>query len=1025
MTNRSERRLVTCLFVDVVGSTDLVGRIGPERMKRLLDSAFTRITELVSGHGGTIEKYVGDAVFALFGAPIAHSDDAPRALRAAMECVLWAQESTGRSLPLAIRVGVETGEALVDLHAVGTEQQRMVVGTCVNIAARLQQQAEPGQVLVGPGCHEATADTAEFEELGVRLVKGVGSIPAWRLGRVADSRQGPWLPFVGRQTELGQLQSAHARARSGQATLALIIGPPGQGKTRLAQEFVAAVSGEAQVLQARCRPGGETGSWTPTKQILAGDAPETSPAGVAARVNGLLDDPRERTRVAKALAHSAGLLVDDSLLSLRPAEREQEIAHAWRRYLHALGAVRPVVLWIEDVHWAEPQLVKLVDRLTLSQSLPLLVLMTGRPEFAGTAVLHPGDDRVFLELGPLDREASADLAHSAAAVDERVIERAEGHPLFIIELARSRLGSRVDLPLTVQAAIAARLDELGPLEQGLLQKASVVGDTFTVRDVALLGEREPAEVAGILARLAHLRHLYATTQQTYRFHHVLVHDVAYARLPIAERMHLHARYAREGVDPQETEALAHHWWEALRLPDADWVWEDAPEREEMRQEALHVHLAAGRRLSDRLDRERALEVYERALKLSRTPLEVATIETAIGLAYVRDGLGNEAWDHRLRAVAAYREAGADPPAAFYADMLEIPTQRWGFFRTLPPEDLVLRLLEEGQQIARKTQDMESLARLLIQHAYFASFDSKPVRAAVSLAETAPDPARFADAINRAATVFLQGGEIDVARTTYERANRLVVAGGRIDELDNLMWRTVLEFAAGNLDRAEQLADRLLEMSATSNAHWRSHARGTKALVLLGRGNWQALEAIARETSELVSANPGVGFCLVGAAAYAYGAAASIFAGRPLSEDLAAFAERCTPDSAVVQASTLVIPYAMADLGEFDARAMEAWRPGQRIWDQQMWDPHQVTLSIALTIRKRWDLLDAPLRKLEGVGKKGGRLCAALAAAIREEMAHAHGAPPPKHATLRDLGYLGVSELVSFRPGQFLEDGPSG
>lgn len=1012
----AEKRLVTCLFVDIVGSTELVGRIGAERMKRVLDEAFTQIRDLITAQGGTIEKYMGDAVFVLFGAPIAHANDAERALRAAEACVRWTERTVVRDVKVAVRVGVEMGEALVDLGAVEAERQRMAVGTSVNLAARLQQVAQPGQVLVGPDCHEATVDVAEFEDLGSRQLKGLGVLPVWRLIRVAEVRPAPTHPFVGRRTELERLRSAYARARSDRATLALVIGPPGQGKTRLAEEFVREVRGEARLLQARCRPGGEIGAWTPLKQLLAADVADAAPASIMKRIGALLEDSPEHTGVAATVAHSAGLLVDDRLLSLRPSEREQEIAQAWGRYFSALCLERPLVVWIEDVHWAEDNLVRLVDRLTLGQHLPLLVLMTGRPEFAGTAILRPGENRVFLELERLDPASARALGLSAGGVDEQAIERAEGHPLFIIELARSRLVFPGNLPVTVQAAIGARLDELEPRERELLQRASVVGETFSVRDAALLNERDPADVAGTLGRLAHLRYLHPF-EEAYRFHHILVRDVAYGRLPIAERMRLHARYAQEGVDPEDVEALSHHWWEALCPPDADWVWDGVAERDEMRQEALRAHLAAAHRISDRFNLEGALQVYRRALTLARDPIEVATIEAAVGLAYARDARGDEAWEHRLSAIAAYREAEREPPASLYADMLEIPTQLWGYFRALPPEEIVLRLLHEGQQVARATHDTLSLARLLVQEAQFGSFDPTLAHEAVRLAVTSADPAVFADVLQWAAAVYLQAGEVDLAGATYERMDRLVEAGGRVNHLLALMWRTVLAFVAGDLPRAEALAVQLREATASANTHWRTHATGAMGLVRLARGDWAAVETLARETAALVASQPDVGFCLIGAAAFAYGAMTNALARKPLPEQLTAFIERCVPESAAVRASTLLMPRVMAGEREIDPIAREAWRSDQRLcWNRQIWDPVGVTLAIALTILERWDDLEAPVRRLEEVSRKGGGLCGALAAAIREEMAAARSGPAPRHATLRELGYRGLSELLSFRPG---------
>src|SRR5712692_1147484 len=208
----SERRLVTCVFIDVVGSTDLVSRVGAERMRRLLDEAFAEISVRATAEGGTVEKYIGDEVFILFGAPVAHSDDAVRALRVAEACVEWVRAS---DTPLSIRVGVETGEALVDLASLDV-RQRMAVGTCVNVAARLQAHANTGEVMVGPTCRAATEDVAEYDEAKDVELKGLGRVKASRLGGLRTSTVSA-APFVGRDADLAVLRSAWSRAARGRA----------------------------------------------------------------------------------------------------------------------------------------------------------------------------------------------------------------------------------------------------------------------------------------------------------------------------------------------------------------------------------------------------------------------------------------------------------------------------------------------------------------------------------------------------------------------------------------------------------------------------------------------------------------------------------------------------------------------------------------------------------------------------------------------------------------------------------------
>ena len=251
---RLERRIVTALFVDVVGSTTLTLELGPERVKRALDRAFVELASLITAEGGTVEKYIGDAIHALFGVPATHPDDPQRALRAAHACVAWAA-SARTSVPLAVRAGVETGEAIIDLAATETERQQMSVGACVNVAARLQQLAEPGQVVVGPTCREANAEVAEFGGLGDVDLKGLGRVPAWRLVAIVRPHAGSRVPFVGREPELALLRLAYARARSGRGVLALVSGPPGQGKSRLVEELLPGLGAEPRVVKTRCQIG--------------------------------------------------------------------------------------------------------------------------------------------------------------------------------------------------------------------------------------------------------------------------------------------------------------------------------------------------------------------------------------------------------------------------------------------------------------------------------------------------------------------------------------------------------------------------------------------------------------------------------------------------------------------------------------------------------------------------------------------------------------------------------------------------
>ena len=974
------------MFIDIVGSTDLGQRLGPERMQRTLSEAFSELSRLAAAEGGTVEKYIGDEVFVLFGAPIAHSDDILRALRGAEASVRWARLRPETSL----RIGIETGEALVDLQAVD-DRQRMAVGTCVNVAARLQAHAGPGEILVGPVCRAAAASFADFVDLGPLELKGLGKVRAARLAALVDTRA-LTLPFVGREAELTRLRAQFDRTKSGRATLALISGEPGIGKSRLADEFTRSAGMDAIVLRAHFRPGTELGT-SPLAELVAGMPVGALPAGVA---------------------HSAGLISDPRLIVLPLIDRRNEIFVAWRDYFAVMARARPVVIVLDDIQWAESEFVRLLDRLTFRSDTPLMVLATGRPEFPAMTALRPGEDHLVLELGRLDEEAAGALARVAGERETARVQRAAGHPLFIVELVRARTALASDVPVNVQAAIGARLDELAPAERDLLQRSAVVGETFTVRDAALLAERDPAEVAGMLGRLAHLRHVDAV-DGAFRFHHSLVRDVAYGRLPIAVRMRLHARFAREGLDAEQVGALAYHWWEALGPDDAEWVWEGDPETPAMRAEALRAHLVAGKELAERLASDRAFEIFEHALKLARGPREEAEVEEEFALALARNAKGDDATQHRFRAIELYRSAGARIPPRLYADTLDLAVFNWGYFQHLPSPDRMLALMEEGTAAARAEDDAITLVRLLGQRGYFTN-DPTVLREIDPILEEVADKRPFGDALWRLGLVHLTAND-DCARalTTFDLAFDLARQGARFNEPEALAWHVIALFHVGDLARAEASADRLLEISATKAAHTRQHALGTKALVRFGRGDWSAVQEIGREIRALVEGNADASWCLMGANAIGYEAITELLRSDSPSSNAAKLVERMLPEAPATRAAVLLLPSVLAGATANEDEARRSYARETILWERQSaWDVAGVNLVLAQVATERWNEAEAELPRIDRLAEKGAAFAAALAAATREEIAEARGGRHPKHEQLHRLGYHGISELLSYR-----------
>jgi class 3 adenylate cyclase len=1007
----AERRVITCLFLDVVSSTELVRRLGPDRMHDELRKAFASVRDIVASHGGTIEKYLGDGVLAVFGAPVTHTDDPERALRAATDCVGMIDRRRPESLGIDVRIGVETGTALVGTNAGGAEQDHTLVGVCVNVAARLQAAAAPGQIFVGPGCHEAAAEAGEFEICGPLPLKGVGETNVWRLVRILEAQPVTRPPFVGRAAELEAVHSAYARARDGHGSLLLILGPPGQGKSRLAEEFVGVVGPEIQLLTARCRPDDETGSQIPLRQLLALDGQDATAASVRERLLPLIPDSGERERVRESLCHSAGLEVVPRLVNIRASGREGEFAIGWRRYIELLAQQRPVVLWIDDLHWAEPIVVRLVDRLTNSNSSRLLILATARPELSGSADLRPGSDHTQIELGPLDRDSTEALAKSVGTTVGADVERARGNPLFVLEMARSS-GPSGEMPLTLQAAIGARLDELPGEERDLLQRAAVVGESFTVRDVALLASRPPADVAGTLARLAHLQYL-TPNDGKYGFHHGLVRDVAYGRLGTGERLRLHARYAREGVDPKDVEILAHHWWEALGGADADWVWKDDPELLALRHEAVKAQLAAARRHSERASFEHGAELCERAGTLATGPEESAEVHELLASIRVFQSDGDRAWIESQRALDAYRTRGLEPPAKLYADATKVPTSSWGFFRHLPESREVISLLDEGIRVARSSGSSRALADLLAQRAHFTG-DAAGLSEVMQLVEAAPQPAAYADVLPPVIAAQLMAGDVDGALAAHRRIDSLVGSGAIILEAEALLWQVLACYEAGDLAETERLAVRFREVSRTRNLHIQTHALGALAMVRAARGQWDEVRPIAEEVEQIVTQNPHLGFCLVGASALAWGAVGRILTGSGLPDSLRSLVDRMVPESPSVQASTLFLPYAMVGRGDMFQAAREAFHASTGEWNRQEWDPYAVNLTMGLAVLEQWNEMPPYLDGLRRVSERGARLPGAVLEAAMEEQADGRGGPKPSHESLRRLGYTGLSQILSGR-----------
>jgi len=588
-----ERRVVTVLFADLVGFTALSETRDPEHVKSIVDRTFERLVGDVVSHGGRVDKIVGDAIVALFGAPVAHEDDAERAVRAGLSMQRTLAEVTAElGVDLRLRVGINTGEVLVGALRAGGDYTAM--GDVVNTASRLETAAQPGQVLVGAATRLVTREVIRYAPLGLVRARGREEpVPVWEaiaaltVPGARPARGGS--PFVGRDAELGLLRNALALAAAHtRAQFALVTGEAGSGKTRLAAELVRVAREEfgATVLEGRCVPYGEANVWWPLAEALhracgiePGDDKATAAAkGRAAVTIALGPDATdaEIDRVVHGLSYLLGR--GESPSGVDPARARDEALRALVLCLEGLAQRRPLLLVLGELHWADDVLLEFIDKLsTLCGELPVLILATARPEL-GERWRPPAGrhNLITVRLDPLERAATERLVEELGGADlspelrSLVVERSSGNPLFVEELLA--LGAEgaapaPALPATLRGLVSARLDTLGRDERATLEDASVFGCCGPV-DV-LMALAPAARREGIAAALSSLAaaELLNVRDGRWEFRSELVRDVAYGTMTKADRARHHATAAAwlSGDPAADADQLAHHWAAAAEV----------------------------------------------------------------------------------------------------------------------------------------------------------------------------------------------------------------------------------------------------------------------------------------------------------------------------------------------------------------------------------------------------------------------------------------------------------------------------
>ncbi len=646
--HREVRKTVTVVFCDVTGSTAMGERLDPESLRRVMSRYFAEMRTALERHGGTVEKFIGDAVMAVFGVPAIHEDDALRAVRAAAEMrealeVLNKELERDHGVSLAARIGVNTGEVVA-----GDQPDTLVTGDAVNVAARLEQAADPGTVLIGEETLRLVRDAVVAEPMSPLQVKGKAEpLAAFRLVEVTAGVAGFARrldsPMVGRERELARLrQTFEAAVADRSCQLFTILGTPGVGKSRLVEEFLGSLA-DATVLRGRCLPYGEGITFFPVGEVVK------EAAGLED-----FDPPDEIERKICAVLGTDGPACSTLAQLFAAADRDSSVEETFwavRSFLEAVAQTAPLAVVFDDIHWGEPTFLDLIEQITdWAREAPILVLCLARPELLDERSGWGGGkfNATTISLEPLSDDECGDLIGNllgrAALPEEardRILAAAEGTPLFVEEmlsmliddgsLARDgdgwvATGALVDLrvPPTIQALLAARLDQLTGDERSAIHRAAVCGKQFHVGAVAALLDAAGGEVRPILMSLVR-RDLIRPDrsslagQDAFRFRHQLIRDAAYEAAPKALRAELHERFADwlegvgEGRVEEFEEILAYHLEQAHRLLSELGPLDDAGRELGLRAAAHYA--ASARRASDRSDDHAAATLFRHAAEL--------------------------------------------------------------------------------------------------------------------------------------------------------------------------------------------------------------------------------------------------------------------------------------------------------------------------------------------------------------------------------------------------------------------------
>ena len=880
-----ERRLVTILFADVTGSTALGETLDPEDVRALMARFYAICKEVIATHGGTLEKFIGDAVMAVFGLPQAHGDDAQRALHAALELRDRINADATLADRLPVRVGVNTGEVVATRDS--TAADFLITGDAVNVAARLQQAADPWSVLCSERTARAAGDAFTFGQPTELATKGKAQpVSALHvLGRAA--RAVKRIPLIGRDTELAHLELVARQAFTQRRPfLVSLMAPAGTGKTRLLEEFLErlpSLAPHANVAIAQCLPYGQRMTYWPLRAVLF-------------RIVGIPEDaPPDTIRTtATAWGNDAGVEHAQrwaDLLAATVGAGEAQVADrdtlfgAWRSLVETASRRRPLVLAFEDLHWSSDSLLDLVEFVMQPRGdSPVLIIALARPELLDRRPGWGGGRRnyVSLALEPLADTAVEELVEHllgrpSSQIVARVVERAEGNPFYAGEIVRSildRVHSLDDepavahalgqLPDTVQATVLARLDLLQPAERRVLQLGAVLGRSFQTPGITALDSALAGQAAGLADHLVDRDLVRPAEGDRFMFRHILIREVAYQTLPRSERASLHAK-AGEWLEGQAAgredalaELVAYHYREAATLRST--LHQTAGDGK-IRERAVHWlgraastaqagaafaeagrHLRAAIELADRGD---LAELYER-----------------LGEVQLGGDASVEAYETALKLC---REAGRPPDQELriLAKLVTVFMRSQGSVASRPTDETMAQLRAEGHALMARARDQKAIAAFLIGDGFYPFWRladatvgditaaEASARRGFEIAEQLDDPKLRSVALDALSGCAQARGAwpevIRLARRRMAFQTRLDLVE-RIDTHAMIAWGCVL---GGDLDEADRIsASGLALLQPGQVPTWALHLAAWRTYALTLRGKWDDALTIAAKALQL-------------------------------------------------------------------------------------------------------------------------------------------------------------------------------